>query len=104
LRALIWSVDRAANCAEESAEACALLRAATLSVLSLLASRPASALVLMALTSSVEKVARLSEDRAPSCAEDRPAICVFVSAAAFAVPRPESAAAEIPEKAFALIS
>ncbi|MNY32208.1 hypothetical protein D3C86_1664100 [compost metagenome] len=59
-----------------------------LPVLSLLTSRPASALVLMALTSSAEKVARLSEDRAFSCVEDRPAICVFVRAAAFSVPRP----------------
>ncbi|MNE45011.1 hypothetical protein D3C80_1392760 [compost metagenome] len=75
-----------------------------LPVLSLLASRPARALVLMALTSSAEKVARLSEDRALSCAEDRPAICVFVSAAAFSVPRPASAAAERPAMALALIA
>ncbi|MNT48209.1 hypothetical protein D3C72_1849780 [compost metagenome] len=59
-----------------------------MAVLSLVTSRPASALVLMALTSSAEKVARLSEDRALSCVEDRPAICVLVNAAAFSVPRP----------------
>ena len=70
----------------------------------MLTSRPARNLVLIALISSVEKVARASDVRAFSCVEDRAAICVFVSAAAFSVLRAARAAAERPAMALALIA
>ena len=104
LRALIWSVDRAANCVEDSDVTCALVSAAMLPVLSLVTSRPPRALVVIALISSAEKVARLAEVRAFSCVEDRPAICVFVSAAALSVVSAARAAADRPATALAPIA
>jgi hypothetical protein len=94
----------AANCAVERAETCALLSAAILPVLSLETSRPASALVVIALTSSAVKVARLAEVRALSCVDERPAIWVFVSAPALSVLRAARAAVERPATALAAIA
>ena len=66
-------------------------------------SRPARILLLIALTSSAEKVARLPDVSALNCVEDMAAIWDFVSAAALSVLRPAIAAAERPAMALALI-
>ena len=60
--------------------------------------------MLIALTSSAEKVARLPELSALNCVEDKAAICVFVSAAALSVLRAAMAAVERPAMAVALIA
>ena len=65
---------------------------------------PASALALIALTSSLEKVLSASDDRAFSCVEDMTAICALVSAAALVLLRLVRAAAERPAIAWVLIA
>ncbi len=74
-----------------------------LPVVNLLTVMPASALALIALTSSLEKVLSASDDRAFSCVEDMTAICALVSAAALVLLRLVRAAAERPAIAWVLM-